>query len=209
LNEYSFNIPTLADLKTAAEKSDKRARLLDAALALFEARGVDGVAVPEIAKAAGVAIGTIYRYFETKDALVNALYRQWKSAYNQIVLAPAPAHFGPRQAFSFRWQRIMLFARANPAAMRFLTLHHHAPHLDVESRALDEADYVATEAFLAGMPEAPAISAYLIPALIWGAAAGLLKFSSEGQFAFDASAAAETEDALWRAIGPPRRQKSP
>ncbi|HEY4124317.1 MAG TPA: helix-turn-helix domain-containing protein, partial [Rhizomicrobium sp.] len=52
---------------------DKRERLLDAALELFELRGFDGVAVPEIAHMAGVATGTIYRYFETKEALVNAL----------------------------------------------------------------------------------------------------------------------------------------
>ena len=38
---------------------DKRARLLEAALELFETRGFDGVAVPEIAKAAGVATGTL------------------------------------------------------------------------------------------------------------------------------------------------------
>jgi AcrR family transcriptional regulator len=58
-----------------ASAEDKRDRLLTAALELFETRGFDGVAVPEIAARAGVATGTIYRYFATKEALVNALYR--------------------------------------------------------------------------------------------------------------------------------------
>lgn len=179
---------------------DKRSLLLEAALELFETRGFDGVAVPEIARAAGVAIGSVYRYFATKEALVNALYRQWRSAYNQVVMAPVPAHFGPRQAFGFRWQRLMLFARTAPRPMRFLTLHHHAPYLDAESRALEAADRAAMETVLAELNStlAPPLGA----ALVWGAAAGLLKFAEGGRLVLDAGVAADTEAALWRAIGP-------
>lgn len=183
---------------------DKRKCLLAAALELFETRGFDAVAVPEIANAAGVATGTIYRYFETKEALVNALYRHWKMAYNQIVLAPAPVHFSPRQDFAFRWQRMMLFARSNPRAMRFLYLHHHMPYLDAESLALDDADHAATERFIARARDTganAALSSSLATALIWGAAAGLLKFSRDGRFVFDGASAADMEDALWRALG--------
>src|SRR6185503_5568621 len=48
---------------------DKRRRMLDAALTAFAERGYHGVAVPEVAAAAGVSTGTIYVYFESKEAL--------------------------------------------------------------------------------------------------------------------------------------------
>ncbi len=50
-------------------------RLLDAAAAVFSARGLD-VGVDEIARVAGVGIGTLYRRFPTKDALIRELVRQ-------------------------------------------------------------------------------------------------------------------------------------
>ncbi|MGN6106845.1 MAG: helix-turn-helix domain-containing protein, partial [Kofleriaceae bacterium] len=55
---------------------DKREAIIAAALELFVERGFFGTAVPEIAERAGVGAGTIYRYFESNEALVNAIYRQ-------------------------------------------------------------------------------------------------------------------------------------
>jgi AcrR family transcriptional regulator len=51
-----------------------RAKLLAAATELFAAAG-PGVSLEAIAKRAGVGIGTLYRHFPTRDALVEAAYR--------------------------------------------------------------------------------------------------------------------------------------
>jgi AcrR family transcriptional regulator len=182
---------------------DKRARLLAAALDLFETRGFDGVAVPEIAAKAGVAVGTVYRYFETKEALVNALYRQWKQAYNDLVLAPAPKGMKPRELFSRYWHRMTLFARTNPRAMRFMDLHHHGAYLDAESRALSKSYAQVAEEFVRAARTEGAIrdlNPIMVVALMWGAAAGLTKFAASGALEFDAKLAGEMEEALWRAI---------
>jgi len=53
-----------------------RQRLLDAARDVFAASGLDA-GVEEIAQAAGVGIGTLYRRFPTKDALVAELVREF------------------------------------------------------------------------------------------------------------------------------------
>jgi AcrR family transcriptional regulator len=55
------------------ETSSKRDRILTAARALFAERRFDEVSVPEIVKLAGVAQGTFYRYFTSKNALVDGL----------------------------------------------------------------------------------------------------------------------------------------
>jgi AcrR family transcriptional regulator len=176
---------------------------MDAALALFESRGFEGVAVPEIARAAGVATGTLYLYFRDKQALVNALYRHWKSAYNRAVLAPLPPGLPVRDRFTTYWSRMTEFARAHPGATRFMDLHHHGGYLDEESRALSR---LSVEAAVAFVREARAQGAIrdldprLIVALMWGAATGLVKFAQSGAFALDERVSIEIEEALWRAI---------
>jgi AcrR family transcriptional regulator len=54
------------------DAQQNRQRLLDAAAAVFAERGLEA-GVGEIARVAGVGIGTLYRRFPTKDALVCAL----------------------------------------------------------------------------------------------------------------------------------------
>ena len=189
--------------KFETDQRDKRSRLLEAALSLFEAKGFDAVTVPEIARAAGVATGTVYLYFRDKQALVNALYRHWKGRYNALVLAAPPADASPRHAFAHYWQRMTLFARTYPSAVRFMDLHHHAPYLDEESRALS-LDYLkVAEAFVREAKAQGAIrdlDPKLIVALMWGAAAGLVKFAASGALTLDQIMATAMEDALWRAI---------
>jgi AcrR family transcriptional regulator len=55
------------------DAAGSRRRLLDAARGLFKSRGVDGVSMYEIGRAAGVGQGTLYRRFEHKGALCSAL----------------------------------------------------------------------------------------------------------------------------------------
>jgi TetR/AcrR family fatty acid metabolism transcriptional regulator len=55
-------------------KTDKRVRILDAAVKVFADRGFFTATVAEIARAAGVADGTIYLYFKSKDDLLLRLF---------------------------------------------------------------------------------------------------------------------------------------
>src|SRR3981081_2376837 len=57
-----------------AALSDNRARILDAAIKVFAERGFHTATVAEIARAAGVADGTIYLYFKGKDDLLLRLF---------------------------------------------------------------------------------------------------------------------------------------
>src|SRR5579859_3511179 len=50
-------------------------RLLDAATAAFLEHGADDVSLEEIARRADVGIGTLYRHFPTRQALLEAVYR--------------------------------------------------------------------------------------------------------------------------------------
>ena len=65
---------SMALRKPRADAQRNRARLLAAAKAAFAAKG-SRASLDEIARAAGVGIGTLYRHFPARDALIAAVYR--------------------------------------------------------------------------------------------------------------------------------------
>lgn len=64
-----------------------RARLLDAAEALLAAAGVEACTVPAIAERAGVAVGSVYRRFPDKDALLRAVHDRFFERTGALNLA--------------------------------------------------------------------------------------------------------------------------
>jgi AcrR family transcriptional regulator len=70
-------------------------RLLAAAGAAFTERGADDVSLEEIARRAGVGIGTLYRHFPTRQALLEAVYRDQVDALEaraaELIQADSPA----------------------------------------------------------------------------------------------------------------------
>ena len=67
-------VPDTAPRKPRADALRNRRRLVDAAKLAFAQRGA-ATSLEEIARAAGVGIGTLYRHFPTRDALVEQVYR--------------------------------------------------------------------------------------------------------------------------------------
>ncbi len=70
---------TEADLVASARrlsKEDKRRKIINAAVQVFARKGFFGARVSEIADAAGVADGTIYLYFKSKDDLLISLFEE-------------------------------------------------------------------------------------------------------------------------------------
>ena len=71
--------------KPRADAQRNRVRLLETAKAAFAERG-SGASLDEIARTAGVGAGTLYRHFPTRDALIEAVYR---NETEQLVAAAA------------------------------------------------------------------------------------------------------------------------
>jgi AcrR family transcriptional regulator len=60
---------------TRSDARRNRTRVLSAAAAVFAAQGV-GASTEEVARAAGVGVGTVFRHFPTKEALLLAVYEE-------------------------------------------------------------------------------------------------------------------------------------
>lgn len=181
----------------------KQDAILDAALRLFVERGFHGTAVPEVAQEAGVAAGTIYHYFDSKTALVNALYRREKEKVSRAIHAAFPAAGSPREQFGAIWREMARYATESPQAFAFLELHHHGSYLDAQNKALDQS----LRTFGAGFVRAAQTAGVLKPMdpklmmeLVFGAFIGVLRARWEERAFVDDDGLAAAEAACWDAI---------
>ena len=71
---------------TAAE--DKRRQILDAAVRVFAAQGYEASRVGDVATEAGVAYGLVYHYYGSKEAVLEAVFRE---AWGRLLAAVAVA----------------------------------------------------------------------------------------------------------------------
>ena len=70
---------------------ERTGQLLDAAEALLLERGLAATTIADVAEAAGVAKGTVYLYFDSKDALLAGLRARHLSRFVDAVAAPMAA----------------------------------------------------------------------------------------------------------------------
>jgi TetR/AcrR family transcriptional repressor of nem operon len=85
-------------MKVTKEKSaENRAALVETAARLFRERGIDGVGVAEIGKAAGLTHGALYGQFPSKQALVVEALADGMAASQAYMTAPKP-HGAPTLA---------------------------------------------------------------------------------------------------------------
>jgi TetR/AcrR family transcriptional regulator, repressor of fatR-cypB operon len=193
----------MAAATPAREDTGKRQAILDAALELFSERGFHGTAVPLVAEKAGVGAGTVYRYFESKEALVNALYQACKETMGRVLLAGLTPGAEPREQFHALWGRLAAFAREHPRALNFLELHHHAPYLDEASRMLDQAVVGPARAYVLDAQTRKVLkplSPDLLIALVFGAFIGIAKGCAEGKITMDPETLEAAEECVWHAI---------
>jgi AcrR family transcriptional regulator len=133
--------------RSRGDVADKRAALLDAALELFARDGLQNVSTAAIAEAAGVASGTLFVYFETKQELINELYLEVVGQYTDVVTAavdPASSRDVRLRAYWYALARWHLNHRAAANVMlQFEASSALTPETEARKDAM-EAEMVAT-----------------------------------------------------------------
>jgi len=186
-----------------ASEEAKSEAILKAALELFVERGFHGTPVPLIAERAGVGAGTIYRSFESKEALVNALYQRWKQAVVDKMVTDFPADRPAREQFRTIWERMADFALAHPAELSFLELHHHGSYLDKNSLAIEHGITEFGVMMVRRAQEAQAIKPgdpMVLIELANGAFLGLFRAAMEKRLKLSKEMFRFAEQCCWEAI---------
>jgi len=124
------------------KSEDKRSAILDAATRLFAERGLAATPTSEISRRAGVAEGTLFTYFETKDDLINSLYREIKLELADAMMSDFPRKKNVRARLRHVWDRYVNWGIANPKQRKVLAQLQVSEVLTKESRDAGGAPFV-------------------------------------------------------------------
>ena len=113
---------------------DKRDLILNATADLIAENGLQSSPMSMIAKVAGCGAGTIYRYFETKDELVQQLYVDLAEKMTQACLTGYDQDTCIKLRFQTFWENFYVYMRENPRDCGLMEQMSACPAIDDEFR---------------------------------------------------------------------------
>jgi AcrR family transcriptional regulator len=106
-----------------------------ATLRLVARRGLHDTPISAIAREAGVAVGTAYLYFESKEALINALYLELVGDRDRASSEGADAEIPPRERLWRAWSSYARWHLENRDASNFIQQCEASGILTEETRS--------------------------------------------------------------------------
>lgn len=137
---------------------DRAAAVRDALRTLVARNGFHGASMSAVASEAGVATGTAYTHYASKDELVLAAYCETKARLGTAALAGLDAGAEPGAQFRGTWLAMYRHLTANPDHARFLLQVDHSPYRgDAHAAAIAAGDPLVAHA------TAAAVAVLLLP----------------------------------------------
>ena len=106
---------------------DRAALVRRAMIELVAERGIHGTTMSAVAERAGVAAGTAYVHYESKEDLLIAAFVEVKQRLGQAGIAGKDLTGEPRADFETVWRRIHRHLQEDPAIARFLVQLEASP----------------------------------------------------------------------------------
>jgi len=110
------------------KNSDKREEILRAALELIAEHGFHGAPMAMVAERAGVGAGTIYRYFEGKDALIAEIFAELEKKLVEYLLQGYSLDRPLRERFVYLSSMIIRYFMDNAIHFRFIEQYMNSPY---------------------------------------------------------------------------------
>jgi AcrR family transcriptional regulator len=182
---------------------DKRSDILDATLTLVSERGFHDAPTSLIASEAGVGAGTIYRYFDSKDELIDQLYLHLKQQLAEAVLDGFSVDMTLRAGFRLLWMNTVHYYMDHPRETGFLEQYANSPYLKPETAhaymeyfqpAIDLVQRGIDEGVMRDMPQE------LWTSLTFDVAVCLAKKHRAGTLVLDDPTVATAEESCWQAV---------
>ena len=180
-----------------ATSDDKRQRILAAAGRVFARQGYESSPVGDVAKEAGVAYGLVYHYFGSKDAVLEAVFReQWGRLLAAVALAEETGETAPEQ-LALVVKIVLRTWRDDPDLVRLLVREiTRSPHIQDELDEIGQAFASLERIIRRGQDEGTfrrELDARLAAWMLYGALEEVLTGWVLGQLPDDADAVAAAE----------------
>ena len=121
---------------------DKKAALLQAALKLFTERGFHGTSTAQISKEAGVATGTLFNYFPTKEDLINGLYFDVKGKLSRSMGEDLQTQSTFHDKLKKIWYNMIEWGLNNPEDFHFVGQFCSSPYITNYTREVVMKEYI-------------------------------------------------------------------
>ena len=186
------------------EYNEKRNAIIQATLELVSENGFHGTPMAMVAERAGVAAGTIYRYFESKDALIMGTYADLEGRLLKKVKEDFPEQGTVRQKFSHLARVLVTQWISSPVQFRFLEQFHNSPYGAARRREkmLDGNKDICAGIFAEGL-EQKLIKELPLPmlfALFFGPLVYVSRDHILGFFNLDDALLQQAIDSCWNAV---------
>ena len=122
----------------------KRNAILAAATEVFAGRGLSAP-TSAISSAAGIAEGTLFTYFKTKDELVNALYQEIKLELADAMMSGFPRKKSVHERLRHVWDHYIAWGVANPLQQKVLSQLKFSGALSEEAKTAGSAPFIEIE----------------------------------------------------------------
>jgi AcrR family transcriptional regulator len=183
------------------KSDDKRNAILAAATQVVAEQGL-GAPTARIAKLAGVAEGTLFTYFATKDELLNRLYLELKEELSEAMLKALPAAHSLRNRLRYSWQQYVHWGVMYPEKRKALAQLGVSDRITEQTRAAGMRGFTEVNAMLQESIASGALRNQ--PPTFVGAIMGSLAETAMDFMARDPARADEYAasgfEALWNAI---------
>ncbi len=186
------------------ELTDKQEAILDATLELIGEHGFHGTPMSAIAKKADVGAGTIYRYYESKEELINALYLREKRAINAQLLLGVHDGLSAREAFGKIFRNGIEARLSNSARLRFLDQYYNSPFIGDDTRRQREqlmGEYMEIIERGVASGELRDLPRPLIMVMVFGPMMHLASAAHGVEFEINNELIELLLDTIWRSIG--------
>jgi TetR/AcrR family transcriptional regulator, repressor of fatR-cypB operon len=185
-------------------QKDKRAQILEASVHLFAERGYHATTIPMIADQAKVGAGTIYRYFENKETLVNELFQEYIVKLKQTILQNYPTEEADVQTkFNHLFLAMVSYADEHLQALYFIDSHSNDHCLDAKSLESYQSLLELFDSFIKEGQKKSLIKplpSYVLIVMVFGAFLGYYKFILRGHFSATDQLMDEFKKCCWDAI---------
>ena len=184
--------------------NNKENDIYEAAMHLFAKRGYDGTTIPMIAEAANVGVGTIYRYFDNKEFLVNGLFVECITRITNAMMMNYPINGTTKERYSHIYNSLFSFAKNDCDAFLFFNSQDDAYYLNEDSKkAANDFINLFVKLILEGEKKGVIYSA-LVPevtmTLIYGPIRMAISMIENGQLRYSPELIKELEERTWNAI---------
>ncbi|MCS3901881.1 TetR/AcrR family transcriptional regulator [Methanococcus voltae] len=121
---------------------DKRKAVMGAALKLFTERGFHGTSTAQISKEAGVATGTLFHYFPTKEDLINNLYFEVKGDLSRTMVKDLESQHNFKDKMKKIWYNLTKWGLNNHNEFIFVGQFCNSPYISNFTREEVMKEYV-------------------------------------------------------------------